>query len=452
MAPWEYCANLFGTYFVVFIVSIGHTSFFLISFTMSWPSPVLAKLGQTKDNPLGRPISQNESDLIGSLLFVGASVGPLLFIHIVKIFGRKKSLIVLLAIVPISYGLLIVGKVVEIYYICRLLLGLYIGGTLSVFPVYITEIIASDDAAFFMSFGGLFGFSGILVAYAIGPFIPLEYFNGCIAVFAVIILFLLAFGCPESPYHIMQVKGKDEARKVLKTLRKQCIEKELEQIENTIENETSKSCLDIFKKKYFKTFVLATTPLLAQQFCGITLIITYSQLIFLETNLAIPSHICSIIVAGLLELTCFLAPTLLKSKRFSLRSLMILSLSGMGFSNLAISLYFFYGKNIPTLNWIPLASLIVFVIFFNCGLDPIAWTKLGQTYPKNVNFVGTALSTSLYFISIFPILYSFYKVDITYLFLSSFVCCSLGIVYTKFVFAEVAKKNPEDVHLQRALI
>ncbi|XP_044759693.1 facilitated trehalose transporter Tret1-like [Coccinella septempunctata] len=453
MATWEYCASLFGPYFVIFIVCIGHTSFFLISVTLSWTSPVLAKLGEAEDNPLGRPITTDESDLIGSLFFVGASVGPLLFIHIVKKFGRKKVLVLLLTIVPIAYGMLIFVKKVEYYYLSRILLGLYSGATLSVVPVYLSEIIAPDDVAFLMSFETLFGFTGILITYTLGSFIPLKYFNGSIVVFSVIVIILLSFGCPESPYYMMQVKGKDEARRVLRRLRKQYIEKELEHIEKTIENETSKSYFEIFKsKKYFKTIILATIPLLLQQFCGITLIVTYSQLIFQETKLPLAPHICSIIVVGLLEVTCFLAPTLLKSKRLSLKNIMTLSLAGTAICNLVISIYFFYGKNLPALNWVPLVSLILFVVFFNCGMDPIAWTILGQTYPRNISFVGTALSTSVYFISIFPILYSFYKVDMTYLFLGSFFSCTFGVIYVRFIFEGSEKKVVEDIHLQKALI
>ncbi|XP_044759701.1 facilitated trehalose transporter Tret1-like isoform X2 [Coccinella septempunctata] len=397
-----------------------------------------------EDNPLGRPLTPEESDLIGSIYFIGASIGPLLCIFSVERFGRKKMLALLSAITPISYIILTFAENVELYYLARVLLGLYAGAALSIEPVYVSEIAGPQEREFLMSCVSVFNFGGILASYAVGPFIPLFYFNSLIAVFSLTFVILLALGCPESPYYVMQTKGKDETRVLLKKLRRGDVEGELQAIEKTVGNQSRSSYFEIFKStKNFKPFVLATIPLVLQQYCGITLIVTYSQLIFLQTEISIPSHICSIIVVCLQISTSFLTPTLLKSQKFTQKSLLYLCFTGLGLCNLVLGFFFLYGKDVASLNFLPLVGLIVFVVFYNCGIDPIPWITLGQVYPMNINTVGTALSTSIFFISIFPVLYMFYKVDLSYLFLSSAFSCLLGLLYAKFIFTENFHKKEE---------
>lgn len=424
----------------------AHSAFFTICLSAGWTSPVLAKLAEIEDNPLGRPLTAEESDLIGSIFFVGASIGPLLCIFSVEMFGRKKMLTMLSAITPISYLILTFAENVELYYIARVLLGVYAGASLSIEPVYVSEIVKPEEREFLMSCVSIFNFGGILAAYALGPFIPLTYFNLLTAVFSFSFVILLGLGCPESPYYVMLREGKEETRVLLKKLRKGDVEIELQEIEKTVKNQTRNSYFDIFKStKNLKPFILATVPLVLQQYCGITLIVTYSQLIFLQTDISIPSHICSIIVVCLQISTSFLTPTLLKSQKLTQKSLLFLSFTGLGLCNSVLGCFFLYGKEIEELNWLPLIALIGFVTFYNCGIDPIPWITLGQVYPMNINSVGTALSSSIFFISIFPVLYLFYKVDLSYLFLSSAFSCFLGILYTKFVFTEQFEKKEGNI-------
>lgn len=274
MKSWNYFSKFFGQYYSLFIAFVAHSVFFTICVSAAWTSPVLAKLSETENNPLGRPLDPEESDLIGSLFYVGASIGPVLCIFTVETFGRKKMLAVLSAITPISFAVVAFAENVELYYFIRIALGLYSGAALSIEPVYVSEIAGPEEREFLMSCISMFNFGGILAAYAIGPFIPLFYFNNLIAVFCLVLVILLACGCPESPYYVMQTKGKEETRVLLKELRTGDIENELEDIEKTVKNLNKYSYFEIFKStKHFKPFFLATMPLVLQQYCGITLIV-----------------------------------------------------------------------------------------------------------------------------------------------------------------------------------
>ncbi|XP_044759702.1 facilitated trehalose transporter Tret1-like [Coccinella septempunctata] len=432
---WEIFLDFFGQYYSLFLVFVGHSTFFFVCLNAAWPSPVLPKLSDTKDNPLGYPITPDESDLIGSLFFVGASIGPLLTIGIVERFGRRKILTFMSLIVPIAYTLLAFGENVELYYVCRVFLGLYSGAALSMEPVYISEVLPPKQREFLMSFVTFFGFSGILITYSVVPFVPLSYFNASIAVISSIFIVLLSFGCPKSPYFLIKTEGSDSTRYLLKKLRNSNdVDGELEDIQASVTENVEKSVFSIFtSKQNWKIVILATVPLLLQQFSGMTVVVTYSQLIFEQTNVSIPSQFCSIIVVGLQVSTAFLTPVLLKSNRISRNSLLMLCLTGLGACNCTLGLYFLFGKDVEWLNWLPLLALVAFVLFYNCGIDPIPWMMLGEIYPNNLSSIGSAVSTSVFLFSIFPILYLFKKVHIAYLFLGPGILSFLGVLYVKFV-------------------
>ncbi|XP_044759694.1 facilitated trehalose transporter Tret1-like [Coccinella septempunctata] len=436
MGTWEFFASLFKSYYSTFVALTAHSIFLISCLSYAWPSPVLPKLLNATDSPLGNPITPDESDLIGAIFYIGASIGPLCFISVVNRFGRRRVLTFLSLIPPIAYGTLAFAKTVDLYIICRTLLGLYVGAVFSIQPVYLAEVLAEEERNFLMSFVTLFSFIGVFAAVTIGPFIPVTHFNGLIAILSAVVFVLVAFGFPESPYYVMQTEGKGKAKVLLRKLRQGRIENEAGMIEDRILEESEKSCCQIFaNKSNFKALILATIPLLLQSSSGVALLINYSQLIFMETNISIPSHYCSIIVVGLTFSTAFLAPVLLKARRMSPVSLLMLCLAGVGLCDLIMGLYFLYGRGISFISWLPLLNLIAFVLIYNCGLDPIPWMILGNTYPVNISAVGTAISISIFEFSIFPTMILFHKVDISFLFLISSVWCVLGIVYCKFVVA-----------------
>ncbi|XP_044759696.1 facilitated trehalose transporter Tret1-like [Coccinella septempunctata] len=449
MAIWEKFARSFGSYYSIFITCLVHQVYFNICLSAAWPSPVLTKLSGMEDNPLGRLITAEESDLIGSLFYIGASIGPLLIIVIVEKLGRKDVLIGLSLIIPLSYIILTFTENVHMYYFCRTLLGFYSGAALSIQPVYLTEILAPSEREFLMSLVTIFNFLGILYAYAIGPFIPIFWFNLSIVVLSILVFILQLVGCPESPYHIMKTKGLDSTRTVLKTLRnKTDVEIELQEIQTIVTTEVKKSYSEIFKSKdNWKALLIGTAPLVIQQCSGMPVLVTYSQLIFNKTNLSISSEICSIIVVILQLSTTFLTPTFMKCNTFTRKALLIMCLTFLALSNLVLALYFFYGMGTPWLNWVPLVGLIAYVVSYNCGIDPIPWMIIGEIYPMSISAAGSAISSSLFFGSIFPVLYSFKKVDIGYLFLISFTDCIIGILFFAFVYVKVKKSYRQSQNL-----
>ncbi|XP_045478010.1 facilitated trehalose transporter Tret1-like [Harmonia axyridis] len=436
MATWEKFAALFGDFYNIFVALTAHSMFTVSCLSFAWSSSVLPKLLESQDSPLQKPITANESDLIGAIFYIGAAIGPLCFISVVNKLGRKKVLAIISLIPPIAYGILIFAKSVTLYIVCRTFLGIYVGAAFSIQPVYLAEVLAMEERAFLMSFVTLFSFIGVFTAFTVGHFIPVVHFNGLIAVLSTIVLILVTFGFPDSPYYVIQHENNRKMMVLLKKLRTRRVNvnEEFEEIQNRAACETEDSWLQIFcTKDNIKALISATIPLLLQSSCGVIFLMNYNQLIFMQTSITISSHYCSIIVVSLTFSTTFLAPILLKRKKITPGTLLMCCLLGVGVCNIIMSLYFFYGRHISYLSWLPLMVLVCSVLIYNCGLDPIPWMILGNSYPVSISAVGTAVSISIFELSVFPTMFLFHKVNMSYLFLFSSICCALGIVYVKFV-------------------
>ncbi|KAG8035363.1 hypothetical protein G9C98_006809 [Cotesia typhae] len=141
--------------------------------TLGWTSPILLMLKKdpvSPDNPIGRPISEEEASWIGSLTPVGQSV--------------------------------------EMFYVARFIFGVALSISFAVLPMYCGEIAETSIRGILGSFLQLFITIGLLWAYSIGPYVSYtSFWISCAAL--PIAFFILFFTMPESPYYLA-AKGRKE--------------------------------------------------------------------------------------------------------------------------------------------------------------------------------------------------------------------------------------------------
>ena len=54
-----------------------------------------------------------------------------------------------------------------------------------------------------------------------------------------------------------------------------------------------------------------------------------------------------------------------------------------------------------SLDWIPLACVILFVAAFSLGLNPISWLLVGEVFPLEYRSLGTSLATAFSYVCAF---------------------------------------------------
>ncbi|KAB7497329.1 hypothetical protein Anas_10010, partial [Armadillidium nasatum] len=245
----------------------------------------------------------------------------------------------------------------------------------------------------------LLSFIGVLYVYCMGvPFTNFRWIAIVCAVIPCICSFLMIF-CKESPYYLLS-KGKDkEAEAALKFFRGEDydgIEKELQIIRESLEESRRKKAtlLDLKKSYILKPLLMSLGLMFFEQFSGINAVLFNLALIFDRAGSKMSSNVSSIIIGVTQVLGTFVAALLMdKAGR---KMLLITSSSIMTVSLAALGVYFYYLKFdadvAASVGWLPLVSLVLYVIAFSLGYGPIPWLMMGELFSPDVKELAASIA------------------------------------------------------------
>ncbi|XP_018333077.1 facilitated trehalose transporter Tret1-2 homolog [Agrilus planipennis] len=396
-------------------------SSFVAGITFGWTSPMIPKLNGQEDphlNPVQPPITPTDESWIGSLLPLGAGIGPFAAGFFLDRIGRKKTLLASNVPFLVAFIMFAVCSEVKYFYIGRFLCGVAVGGIFTALPMYVAEI--SDDAirGTLVSFFELFMVAGLLFAYAVGPYISMAVFNYICAVLSCIFMAVFFVFIPESPYHLVAIKDDKAASEALAKFRaksENAVQKELFFIKGAVEEAMANNAnfFDIFKSKgATKALIISVSLVSLQQFSGIIVILFYSQTIFAATGSTIPPELSTIMLGTVQVLGCFIPSV--SVDRWGKRSLLIISGVGMGLAEGVLGYYFYLkmgGSNVQPIFWLPVACMIIFIVAYSTGFGPLPWAVSAELFTSDVKSSASTATVS--------------------------ICWLLGFVLTKF-FAEVS--------------
>ncbi|KAJ8931871.1 hypothetical protein NQ314_015137 [Rhamnusium bicolor] len=360
---------------------------FVCGTTFGWTSPEIPKLKGILDNPLGAPISKAEEGWIGSFLPLGAALGPFAAGIAADKIGRKKTLLVSAVPFIVAFILNLVATNVNYFFMSRFLCGLGVGSVFTVLPMYIGEISDDEVRGSLGSFMQLFIVIGLLFSYGLGPYLSIHWFNIILLIPPIAFLVIFLFFIPESPYYLVQVGDRDGAEDALIKLRAK--------IDEAQQNKSS--FFDIFKSRGLTMALFLSVSLVAlQQFSGINIILFYAQDIFTDAGVSLAPEICTIII-GVVQIAASGATPALVEKRGK-RFLLLLSAIGMGISQ-GVLAYFFFLKDdqksdVSAIGWLPIASLIVYIVTYCLGFGPLPWAVMGELFPGNIKSVASTVTAS----------------------------------------------------------
>lgn len=435
----------------------GNLVSFVCGTTLGWTSPEIPKLKGIIDNPLGSPVSKTAEGWIGSLLPLGAAIGPFAAGIAADKIGRKKTLLISTIPFIIAFILNVVATHVYYFFISRFLCGLAVGLVFTVLPMYIGEIADDEVRGSLGSFMQLFVVIGLLFSYALGPYLSLQIFNIILLVPPVAFLVIFLFFIPESPYYLIHADNFEAGEESLIKLRsksKDDVQKELETIKGLVHEaqESKASFFDIFKSRGLTMALFLSVSLMAiQQFSGINIVLFYAQNIFADAGVSLAPEICTIII-GIVQVVASGATPLLVEKRGK-RFLLLLSAIGMGLSQ-GVLAYFFYLKDdkhsdMSAVGWVPIVSLIVYIITYCLGFGPLPWAVMGELFPGNIKSVASTVTASACWFLGFLLTNYFGIVAESIGKSGSFgifaVCCFGAVLFTYKLLPETSGKSLQEI-------
>lgn len=196
-------------------------------------------------------------------------------------------------------------------------------------------------------------------------------------------------------------------------------------------------------------FTISLMLMFFQQFSGINAVIFYTVPIFKSAGSTMDANLSAIIVGVVQVLMTFVAAILVE--RAGRKILLVQSSAIMGLCLAVLGIYFNLKNNnhdVSSIGWIPLLSMVMFIVSFSLGYGPIPWMMMGELLAPEVKGIATSLVVLFNWIAVFIVTKSFvvltssFGSDITFWIFA--VIMAFGTMYgLKQVFETKGKSNAQ---------
>lgn len=463
---------------------------------IAWSSPVLpnvnsAECGDNCDIP---GVSSGLASWIGPLFALGAFVaGPFAFYLINKI-GRKWTLIAFSVPMFVGYVLLTVSYFLESISVLltgRFLTGFSGGAYALVAPLYVSEMAEKSVRGSLASLMQLMSCLGVAFVDGLNiyGFVDWPYISAICTAIPVLLAAWLVF-MPESPMYLVGINRLDEAKNSLQWFRgpRADIGIELKAMQAAKEDQDRAGSITLKElfcnALYRRPFAIALFAMFGQQFSGINVVFFYLKTIFEKAGSALEAGLSAFLVAMCQVVGTLLAVLIVD--KLGRRVLLILSDLVMCVSILTLGIYFYLDEGKETtvchlqtsttvgsigivnndtsdcflvdgydpetlknLGWLPLASLMIYVVAFAIGFGPLAWTLNAELFAPEAKSLCASIAFCFNWLSCFvvtkfePDVESIINASGAYFLFAAI--CGLGTIVVYFFVPETKGKTSEEI-------
>ncbi|NBK47744.1 sugar porter family MFS transporter [Staphylococcus delphini] len=381
------------------------------------------------------PLNAYTEGLVVSSMLVGAIIGAGLSGPLSEKLGRRRLVFMISIVFIIGALILALAPTMEILVLGRAIIGLAVGGSTAIVPVYLSELAPTDARGSLSSLNQLMITIGILASYLVNyAFAPIEGWRWMLglAVVPSLILMIGVIFMPESPRWLLEKRGEKAARDVMKlTYPASEIDHEIENMKKI--NQIADNTWTVLKSPWLlSTIIIGSIFALLQQLIGINAIIYYAPKIFATAGLGESTAILSTVGIGVVNVlvTIFAISIIDKIDR---KKLLVIGNIGMVASLLIMSaLIWLIGVNSAA--WIIMLCLTTFIIFFGVSWGPVLWVMLPELFPMRARGAATGIAAlvlsigSLLVAQFFPVLTDVLEVQQVFL-----IFAVIGIIAMIFV-------------------
>ncbi|RIM78611.1 sugar porter family MFS transporter [Staphylococcus xylosus] len=381
------------------------------------------------------PLNSFTEGLVVSSMLVGAIFGSGASGPMSDRLGRRRVVFIIAIIYIVGALILASAPSMPILVIGRLVIGLAVGGSTAIVPVYLSEMAPTEQRGSLSSLNQLMITIGILSSYLINyAFTPIEgwrWMLGLAIVPSVILLIGVAF-MPESPRWLLEHRSEKAARDVMKlTFKDSEIDKEIADMKEI--NSISESTWNVLKSPWLRpTLIIGSIFALLQQIIGINAIIYYAPTIFNKAGLGNATSILGTVGIGTVNVLITIVAIMIIDK-IDRKRLLVIGNIGM-VASLLIMAVLIWTIGIQSSAWIIVACLTLFIIFFGFTWGPVLWVMLPELFPMRARGAATGVAAlvlsigSLLVAQFFPILTEVLSVEQVFLIFAAIGICALIFV------------------------
>jgi sugar porter (SP) family MFS transporter len=383
-------------------------------------------------------LSGFEQGALVSAVPLGAMVGGLLAGRVADAFGRRRTLILIAALLIAATVLATTASSYGVLLAVRALTGIAVGAGSSTAPVYLSEISLPQLRGRLVTLSQLMVTLGIVGAYCVGLIFSSS--GSWRAMFAMglvpsALMFVGMLRAPETPAWL-QARGRaDEAKQVLlQVVDEPSAEGVLDDLRRL--NQQGARALGLralLRSAAAPALLVAVTLAVLQQFSGINAIIPYAPTIMERAGLTASHSLFSSVLIGLANVAATLVAIRLVDRR-GRRPLLLASAVGAGVALALLALTF--GVSLSGAGqWLPLVFLLAYIAAFAIGLGPIFWLLIAEIFPPEARAAGAGVATAVNWFSSFVVGLVFVPlsdaVGTAAVFWGFAAICALAVVFVK---------------------
>jgi sugar porter (SP) family MFS transporter len=326
---------------------------------------------------------------------LGALVGAVVSGRIADRYGRRRVLLVAAVVFFVGSLLAAAAQSVIELTLARLMLGVAIGVSGMVAPLYLSESADTRRRGMLVATYQLLITIGILVAYFI-DYVLIEV--GWRAMFAcgalpALLLFVGSLALPESPRWLALRGRTEEARAVLMRLRRgdaAAVDLELAAITSVAHHPKGRFG-DLFSQRVRPAAMAAFGLYIFQQLSGINAVIYYAPSIFANTGFE--SHSATLLATvgvGTVNVLATLVALWLID-RLGRKKLLFAGLTGSVVSLATIAATAIWGG--PDWAFVSMIALMVYIAAFAISLGPVPHVMMSEVFPLALRGRGMGLAS-----------------------------------------------------------
>lgn len=338
--------------------------------------------------------------IVASSLIFGAAFGALIAGNLSDKFGRRKALLVLALIFLCGALGTALAPNLTVMVIFRLILGLAVGGSSAIVPMFIAEIAPPEKRGQLVSQSELMIVSGQLLAYTCNAVLinvvddsaGIWRYMLAIAALPAALLWLGMLFMPESPRWLASNGYLKKARAVLfKIRRPEDAKVEFEEVSTAAEGPKVKATLKDLKPFWIRRLILIGAGLgCVAQFSGVNSIMYFAPTILLQTGLSTKAALVATIANGVISVIATIVGMNLLS-RFNRRPIMITGVIGIVAAHLLMGLVYLMPHSV-TNSYLVLAVMMVLLFFVQSMVSTVYWLMISVLFPLHVRGMATGIA------------------------------------------------------------
>lgn len=199
---------------------------------------------------------------------------------------------------------------------------------------------------------------------------------------------------PETPIYLVKRNKRDKALKAFSKLRGKNYDPsaEIAEVEKQAANEEAlkgQFTSQLKSKPGWKSSLICFMLMFYQQFSGINAVMFYSGTIFKDAASTIKPEICVCIIGVVQVIATVISSFCVEA--LGRKLLLMFSAGLMAISTFMMGIYFLLRdqemvseSTVESMGWLPLLSLILFIIAFSFGMGPIPWMASSEIFPPAI--------------------------------------------------------------------